>query len=126
MTGDASQLPEHPGLRAHWAVAAGPVLLVVAGVLGGMHLDASQTPAVVAARAVVTRDVPANVVVAGNPAKVVKQLDPERGFVTRMDYFANPAELERFFDAINAEVLAGNSFWRWLLSVIYPASRRWR
>ena len=51
MTGDASQLPEHPGLRAHWAVAAGPVLLVVAGVLGGMHLDASQAPAVVAARA---------------------------------------------------------------------------
>ena len=33
---------------------------------------------VVAARAVVTRDVPANVVVAGNPAKVVKELDPER------------------------------------------------
>lgn len=51
MTGDASQLPEHPGLRAHWAVAAGPVFLVVAGVLGGMHLDASQAPAVVAARA---------------------------------------------------------------------------
>ena len=51
MTGDESQLPEHPGLRAHWAVAAGPVLLVVAGVLGGMHLDASQAPAVVAARA---------------------------------------------------------------------------
>ena len=51
MTGDASQLPEHPGLRAHWAVAAGPVLLVIAGVLGGMHLDASQAPAVVAARA---------------------------------------------------------------------------
>ena len=78
---------------------------------------------VVAARAVVTRDVPANVVVAGNPAKVVKELDPERGFVTRMDYFADPEELERFFDAINAEVLAGNSFWRWLWSVVYPPSK---
>jgi acetyltransferase-like isoleucine patch superfamily enzyme len=31
---------------------------------------------VVAARAVVTRDVPANVIVAGNPARVVKELDP--------------------------------------------------
>ena len=51
MTGDTSQLPEHLSLRAHWAVAVGPVLLVVAGVLGGMHLDASQVPAVVAARA---------------------------------------------------------------------------
>jgi carbonic anhydrase/acetyltransferase-like protein (isoleucine patch superfamily) len=78
---------------------------------------------VVAARAVVTRDVPANVVVAGNPAKVVKELDPGRGFVTRMDYFKDPAELERFFDAINREVLEGNSLWRWLWSVVYPASR---
>ena len=78
---------------------------------------------VIAARAVVTRDVPANVVVAGNPAKVVKELDPAEGFTTRMDYFANPPELERFFDAINREVLAGNSFWRWLWSVVYPRSR---
>ena len=78
---------------------------------------------VVAARAIVTRDVPANVVVAGNPARVVKELDPDRELVTRMDYFANPAELERFFEAINREVLAGNSFWRWLWSVVYPPSR---
>ncbi len=79
---------------------------------------------VVAARAVVTRDVPANVVVAGNPARVVKELDPEREFVTRMDYFADPAGLERFFDQVDREVLAGNSLLRWLWSVIYPASRR--
>lgn len=79
---------------------------------------------VVAARAVVTRDVPANVVVAGNPAKVVKELDPERGFVTRMDYFQDPVGLEQFFDAVDREVLAGNSLWRWLWSAVYPASRR--
>lgn len=79
---------------------------------------------VVAARAVVTRDVPANVVVAGNPAKVVKKLDPEREFVTRMDYFRDPEGLEHFFDAVDREVLAGNSLWRWLWSVVYPASRR--
>lgn len=78
---------------------------------------------VVAARAVVTRDVGANVVVAGNPARVVRELDPGRGFVTRMDYFANPEELDRFFDALDREVLSGNSFWRWLCSVVYPASR---
>ena len=78
---------------------------------------------VVAARAVVTRDVPANVVVAGNPAKVVKQLDPDRGFKTRMDYFADPEGLERFFDMVDREVLAGNSFWRWLLSVVKPRYR---
>jgi serine acetyltransferase len=78
---------------------------------------------VVAARAVVTKDVPANVVVAGNPAKVVKELDPERGFKTRMDYFSDPVGLDQFFDAVDRDVLRGNSFWRWLWSVVYPKSR---
>tara|TARA_R110001599_G_scaffold353459_1_gene592418 strand:- start:115692 stop:116414 length:723 start_codon:yes stop_codon:yes gene_type:complete len=79
---------------------------------------------VVAARAVVIKDVPANVVVAGNPAKVVKELDSERGFVTRMDYFKDPAGLAQFFEAVDREVLAGNTFWRWFWSVVYPGSRR--
>lgn len=78
---------------------------------------------VVAARAVVTRDVPANVIVAGSPAKVVKELDPERAFYTRMDYFSDPVGLESFFREVDKQVLTGNSFWRWLWSVIYPASR---
>jgi len=78
---------------------------------------------VVAARAVVSRDVPANVVVAGNPAKVVKELDPQRGFKTRMDYFSDPLGMEKFFDAIDRHVLAGNSFWRWCWSVILPSYR---
>ncbi|MGY8858639.1 acyltransferase [Halioglobus sp. Uisw_031] len=78
---------------------------------------------VVAARAVVTRDVPANVVVAGTPAKVVKQLDPERCFKTRMDYFADPAGLETFFDSVDRQVLAPNTVWRWLWSLVYPGSR---
>ncbi|WP_116368372.1 acyltransferase [Parahaliea mediterranea] len=79
---------------------------------------------VVAARAVVTRDVPPNVVVAGNPAKVVKQLDSDRGFTTRMDYFADPQGMERFFDEVDREVLGGNSFWRWAWGVVHPRSRR--
>jgi carbonic anhydrase/acetyltransferase-like protein (isoleucine patch superfamily) len=78
---------------------------------------------VVAARAVVTRDVPANVIVAGNPAKVVKELDPQREMVTRLDYFADPRGQRRFFDMVDREVLADNSFWRWLWSVVYPSSR---
>ncbi|MBT4522570.1 MAG: acyltransferase [Halieaceae bacterium] len=78
---------------------------------------------VVAADSVVSRDVPANVVVAGNPAKIVKELDPEREFTTRMDYFADPEGLERFFDDVDRQVLADNSFWGWLRSIVYPASR---
>lgn len=78
---------------------------------------------VIAARAVVTRDVPANVVVAGSPAKVIKELDPARDLVTRMDYFKDPIGLEQFLDAVDREVLSGNSFWRWIWSLAYPASR---
>ena len=75
---------------------------------------------VVAAAAVVTRDVPANVVVAGNPAKVVKNLDPGQGFRTRADYFSNPESLTRFFDQVDREVLAGNSTLRWLFALLWP------
>ena len=79
---------------------------------------------VVAAGAVVTKDVPANVVVAGNPAAVVKELDPERSFTTRMDYYADPQGLDIFFDSVDREVLSGNRFLPWLWSIVYPASRR--
>ncbi|MCR9107002.1 MAG: acyltransferase [Gammaproteobacteria bacterium] len=79
---------------------------------------------VVAARSVVTHDVPANVVVAGNPAKVVKELDTDRTFGTRMDYFSDPQALEYFFDAVDREVLKDNSFLNWAWSVLYPPSKK--
>lgn len=79
---------------------------------------------VIAAGAVVTKDVPSNVVVAGNPAAVVKELDPNREMTTRLNYFADPEGLERFFDEVDRKVLGNNSLWRWLLSLVYPAARR--
>jgi len=88
-----------------------------ATVLKGVTIGANS---VVAARAVVTRDVPANVVVAGNPARVVRELDADRPMVTRMDYFADPQGQAAFFDTVDREVLAGNSLGRWLLSLVYP------
>ena len=78
---------------------------------------------VVAARAVVTKDVPPNVVVAGNPARVVKELDPEQGFTTRADFFADPVKLERFFDAVERDLLGKNSFLNWLRAVFFPGPR---
>ena len=44
--------------------------------------------------------------------------------VTRLDYFADPEGQRRFFDAVDREVLAGNSVWRWLCSLVYPGIRR--
>ena len=79
---------------------------------------------VVAAGAVVTRDVPANVVVAGNPAQVVKELDPETPRHTRADLYKDPYATADFYDAVDKDVLSENTFFYWVWSCIYPAARR--
>jgi serine acetyltransferase len=78
---------------------------------------------VVAAKAVVTKDVPANVIVAGNPARVVKELDPGQGFKTRADYFADPDSLERYYDGIERVLLGKNSVFNWLRALLFPTRR---
>jgi acetyltransferase-like isoleucine patch superfamily enzyme len=78
---------------------------------------------VVAASAVVSKDVPANVIVAGNPAVIVKELDPDRPIKTRADYFSNPAQLETFFDGVDKMVLRKNGFFNWLRTMIMPNAR---
>lgn len=75
---------------------------------------------IVAARAVVTKDVPANVIVAGNPARIVKELDAGATFQTRTEYFSDPVGFAQFFDQVDKDVLKGNSFWRWLRSLLFP------
>ena len=77
---------------------------------------------VVAAGAVVSKDVPANVIVAGNPAVVVKALDPEIEMKTRADFFADPAGLEVFFDGVDKMVLQENGVLNWLRTLIKPNS----
>ena len=79
---------------------------------------------VVAAGAVVTKDVPANVIVAGNPAQVVRALDLDRPMRTRLDMFTDPQETAEFFDAVDRQVLGGNSFWFWLWTLVYPRARQ--
>lgn len=75
---------------------------------------------VVGARAVVTRDVPANVVAAGNPARVVKELDPDAPMRTRMDLFAEPEVAAAFFEEAWRARHGGNTFLDWLRSRVAP------
>ena len=79
---------------------------------------------VVAARTVVTSDVPANVVVAGNPAKVVKTLDPDTPRYTRVDLYADPDKTAQQFKELDRYVLGKNRFWFWVWTLIYPGARR--
>ncbi len=76
---------------------------------------------VVAAGAVVVKDVPDNVVVGGNPAKVIKTINPNRRMLKREMLFSqgefylqNQRDLDRY-------VLSGNTLWGWLRSLCFPS-----
>jgi acetyltransferase-like isoleucine patch superfamily enzyme len=63
-------------------IAAGAFLGIGSIVLAGVHIGEQ---AYVAAGAVVTADVPARTVVAGNPARIVKKWNPSEGGWVRVD-----------------------------------------
>ena len=75
---------------------------------------------IIGAGAVVTNDIPDNVIAAGNPARVVKPLDPEREIITRASLFADPAELADRIDKLNRYILGGNSLFGWIRSLLFP------
>ncbi|MFT4632826.1 MAG: acetyltransferase-like isoleucine patch superfamily enzyme [Candidatus Azotimanducaceae bacterium] len=75
---------------------------------------------VIGAGSVVTQDIPANVIAAGNPAKVVKALDPARTLVTRASIFADLAELNHRNDQIDRYCLTNNTLWHWLRVKLRP------
>jgi len=75
---------------------------------------------IVGAGAVVVDDVPANSLAAGNPARVIRQLDPTRTLVTRADLFRNPAELAASTDRLNRFLLNDNTWSVWLRSILFP------
>ena len=77
---------------------------------------------VVAARSVVTRDIPKNTVVAGNPARIIRTLDANLGYTTRGELFSDPSSVLSFYDAVDREVLSNNTFGRWILSMVWPSS----
>jgi len=75
---------------------------------------------IVAARAVVTKDVPANTVVGGNPAKVIKKLDPSIEPVTRQMMYESemiPVDNEQL---TMRQSLSNNRLLSWLKSVFSP------
>lgn len=76
---------------------------------------------VVGAGSVVTTNVPENSVAVGNPARVVKRLDPEKEIVTRAEWFKDPAKLLRDVDLIDRQILRRNTYRGWLRHILFPS-----
>lgn len=75
---------------------------------------------VIGAGAVVAGDIPANVIAAGNPARVIRPLDPDRALRRREDLLRDGPALARQIDSLDRYLLAGNGWLRWLRSLVIP------
>jgi acetyltransferase-like isoleucine patch superfamily enzyme len=75
---------------------------------------------VIGAGSVVTQDIPDNVIAAGNPARIVKALDPAKSLVTRANIFADRQALLRRNDQIDRYVLTKNTLRHWLRVLLQP------
>ena len=70
--------------------------------------------------AVVVDSIPANVIAVGNPAKIVKKLDPQQPSSTRAELFRNPQKAKEEMENMNRYFLQGNSFAHWLRALVLP------
>jgi len=75
---------------------------------------------IIGAGAIVVDPVPANTIAAGNPARVVKQLDPQKLITTREQWFSNPAGLFKKLDQFDKDMLRGNTLRHWLRYLLFP------
>ncbi|WOG27279.1 acyltransferase [Endozoicomonas sp. 8E] len=75
---------------------------------------------VVAAGAVVVKDVPPNTVVGGNPAKVIKKLNPQRRMLKREFMFRDSDRFLRMQEELDRYVLGGNSLRGWVRHKLFP------
>jgi len=75
---------------------------------------------IIGAGSLVIRSIPPNTIAAGNPARVVKELDTGQAFAMRSEWFADPAMLAKDIDAMDRENLKGNSLFHWLRTIFFP------
>lgn len=82
---------------------------------------------VVAAGSVVIQDVPDNTVVGGNPATVIKQIDPKRRMLTREFLFKNSQGDENHYienqKQLDVYLFNDNSLWHWLKTKMAPNNK---
>jgi acetyltransferase-like isoleucine patch superfamily enzyme len=77
---------------------------------------------IIGAGSVVTKDVPENVIAAGNPCRVVRQLDASQTFRTRADFFADTGALAGL-DRLDRAILKPNSLLGHWRATWFPGKR---
>lgn len=78
---------------------------------------------IIGAGSVVTGDIPANVIAAGNPARVVKSLDPDREMITRKQRYSDTDKMTRMLESVEREFLAENTLAGWLRHLLFPKKK---
>ncbi|MAU60316.1 MAG: acetyltransferase [Parvibaculum sp.] len=109
-----AELDKHRPIRIGENVWLGVRAIVGKGVTIGEN-------SIIGAGSVVTRDIPANCIAAGNPARVVRELDTTREFKRRSTLFRNPEKLEQDMDNLMRYLLRKNTTLGWLRSVFSPS-----
>lgn len=77
---------------------------------------------IVGAYAVVTGDVPANSIVAGIPARVIGQVDPD-DITSRRQMFTGDQSYDEFEENYFSDLLAGNTLLNWLRTLLLPGGK---
>ena len=55
----------------------------------------------------------------GNPAKVIKELDPSKESFTRIDLFKDPEALKKLYDQLDKLHLSKNTIFEWIKSIFF-------
>ena len=78
---------------------------------------------IIGAGAVVVDSIPANCIAAGNPAQVVKHLDPEKSFTIRKQWFLRPDNVFNEIDQLDRQLLGENTLLNWLRYKFFPSKK---
>ncbi|MBT8331259.1 MAG: acyltransferase, partial [Deltaproteobacteria bacterium] len=59
-------------------------------------------------------------IAAGNPATVVKRLDPQKSYTTREQWFSKTTDLYAEIDQLDRDLLRDNTWRHWLRYLLFP------